>query len=195
MSSASNTSDDFGTSSDPGTSGDPATSSDPATPPSPRDLHFMALARIAAQEARAVGEVPVGAVIVRGDDVIARGFNQPIGTHDPTAHAEMVALRAAAQAMRNYRLPGCDLYVTLEPCLMCAGAIMHARIARVVFGARDPKTGACGSIVDAFAESRLNHHASVLGGVMADECSRELSRFFADRRRELRAARVVRTDT
>lgn len=168
---------------------------EPDAPLLPRDLHFMTLARAAAQDARDAGEVPVGAVIVRGDDVIARGFNQPIGTHDPSAHAEMVALRAAAQAMQNYRLPGCELYVTLEPCLMCAGAIMHARIARVVFGARDPKTGACGSVVDAFAETRLNHHASVLGGVMAEECSRDLSRFFADRRRELRAARAARTDT
>jgi tRNA(adenine34) deaminase len=168
---------------------------EPAAQPSPRDLRFMALARAAAQDARAAGEVPVGAVIVRGDDVIARGFNQPIGAHDPSAHAEMLALRAAAQAMQNYRLPGCELYVTLEPCLMCAGAIMHARIARVVFGARDPKTGACGSVVDAFAETRLNHHASVLGGVMAEECSRDLSSFFADRRRELRAARAARTDT
>jgi tRNA(adenine34) deaminase len=167
----------------------------PDTPPSARDLHFMALARVAAQQARAVGEVPVGAVLVRGDDVIAQGFNQPIGTHDPSAHAEMVALRAAAQAMQNYRLPGCELFVTLEPCLMCAGAIMHARIARVVFGARDPKTGACGSVVNAFAETRLNHHATVLGGVMADECSADLSQFFADRRRELRAARAARIHT
>lgn len=164
-------------------------------PPSPRDLHFMALAHAVAQEAQAAGEVPVGAVIVRGDDVLARGFNQPISAHDPSAHAEMVALRAAAQVMRNYRLPGCELYVTLEPCLMCAGAIMHARIARVVFGAHDPKTGACGSIVDAFAETRLNHHASVLGGVMADACSRDLSRFFAERRRELRTARAMRDKT
>jgi tRNA(adenine34) deaminase len=116
-----------------------------------RDRRFMALAQAAAEEARAAGEVPVGAVLVRGDEVIATGFNHPIGGHDPSAHAEMAALRAAAQAVENYRLPGCELYVTLEPCLMCAGAIMHARIARVVFGARDPKTGACGSVVDAFA--------------------------------------------
>ena len=123
----------------------------------------MKLAQAAAEEARAAGEVPVGAVLVRGDEVIAKGFNHPIGAHDPSAHAEMVALRAAAQPLENYRLPGCELYVTLEPCLMCAGAIMHARIARVVFGARDPKTGACGSVVDAFANPQLNHHTTVTG--------------------------------
>ncbi|NPT38993.1 tRNA adenosine(34) deaminase TadA [Paraburkholderia xenovorans] len=155
-----------------------------------RDRRFMALAQAAAEEARAIGEVPVGAVLVRGDEVIAKGFNHPIGAHDPSAHAEMVALRAAAQAVENYRLPGCELYVTLEPCLMCAGAIMHARIARVVFGARDPKTGACGSVVDAFANPQLNHHTTVTGGVLESECGAALKAFFAERRRASREARV-----
>jgi tRNA(adenine34) deaminase len=164
----------------------------PAVPVvSERDRRFMALAQAAAEEARAAGEVPVGAVLVRGDEVIARGFNHPIGAHDPSAHAEMVALRAAAQAVENYRLPGCELYVTLEPCLMCAGAIMHARIARVVFGARDPKTGACGSVVDAFANPQLNHHTTVSGGVLEAECGDALKSFFADRRRASREARAA----
>ncbi|WP_414695058.1 tRNA adenosine(34) deaminase TadA [Paraburkholderia sp.] len=158
-------------------------------PVSERDRHFMRLAQAAAEEARAAGEVPVGAVLVRGDEVIASGFNHPIGAHDPSAHAEMAALRAGAHALGNYRLPGCELYVTLEPCLMCAGAIMHARIARVVFGAHDPKTGACGSVVDAFANEQLNHHTSVSGGVLADECGEALRAFFADRRRASREAR------
>ncbi len=156
----------------------------------------MALAQRAADEARRAGEVPVGAVVVLGDEVIATGFNHPIRGHDPSAHAEMVALRAAAQAQRNYRLPGCELYVTLEPCLMCAGAIMHARIARVVYGAADPKTGACGSVVDMFANERLNHHTAVTGGVLADECGHALKNFFAERRllaREERAARQAQT--
>ncbi len=158
---------------------------------SERDLRFMALAQAAAEEARAAGEVPVGAVLVRGDEVIARGFNHPISAHDPSAHAEMVALRAAAQSLENYRLPGCELYVTLEPCLMCAGAIMHARIARVVFGARDPKTGACGSVVDAFANPQLNHHTTVRGGVLEAECGAALRSFFAERRRASREARAA----
>lgn len=158
---------------------------------SERDLRFMALAQAAAEEARAAGEVPVGAVLVRGDEVIATGFNHPIGAHDPSAHAEMVALRAAAQSLENYRLPGCELYVTLEPCLMCAGAIMHARIARVVFGARDPKTGACGSVVDAFANPQLNHHTTVSGGVLEAECGAALRSFFSERRRASRAARAA----
>ena len=138
----------------------------------------LALGRAAAD----AGEVPVGALVVLGDEIIGSGSNQPIGAHDPTAHAEVVALRDAAGRMGNYRLPGATLYVTLEPCVMCAGAIMHARIARVVFGASDPKTGAVGSIVNLFAEDRLNHHAVVEGGVMAEECGRMLSEFFAARR-------------
>jgi tRNA(adenine34) deaminase len=154
-----------------------------------RDRRFMEQALAAAQAARAAGEVPVGAVLVRGDEVIATGFNHPIGAHDPSAHAEMVALRAAAKTLANYRMPGCELYVTLEPCLMCAGAIMHARIARVVFGAYDPKTGACGSVVNAFADSRLNHHTRVEGGVLATECGNALKSFFSQRRQMIRDAR------
>ncbi|CAH2804921.1 MAG: tRNA-specific adenosine-34 deaminase (EC [uncultured Paraburkholderia sp.] len=169
--------------------GEPISSS--VAPIYERDYRFMARAQAAAEEARAAGEVPVGAVLVRGDEVIATGFNHPIGAHDPSAHAEMVALRAAAQHVENYRLPGCELYVTLEPCLMCAGAIMHARIARVVFGARDPKTGACGSVVDAFANPQLNHHTSVTGGVLEGECGAALKSFFAERRRASREARAA----
>jgi tRNA(adenine34) deaminase len=146
------------------------------------DSEFMGLALDLAREAGAAGEVPVGAVVVLEGEVVGRGFNQPIGRHDPTAHAEIMALRDAAIRLGNYRLPGCTLYVTLEPCAMCAGAIMHSRIARVVFGARDPKTGASGSIIDLFAETRLNHHTSVLGGVLADDCGSLLSSFFAARR-------------
>lgn len=148
-----------------------------------RDRRFMRCAQQAASAARAAGEVPVGAALVRGDEIIATGFNHPISAHDPSAHAEMVALRAAARALGNYRLPDCELYVTLEPCLMCAGAIIHARLARVIFGAHDPKTGACGSVVDVFANARLNHHTSVTGGVLAGECGDALKAFFADRRR------------
>lgn len=128
-------------------------------------------------------EVPVGAVVVCDQKIVGRGSNAPIGSNDPTAHAEIVALREAARNVGNYRLPGCTLYVTLEPCIMCAGAIMHARLARLVYGAGDPKTGACGSVVDAFSESRLNHHTSVTSGVRADECGALLSQFFARRRR------------
>ena len=156
-----------------------------------RDRRYMAQALAAAESARAAGEVPVGAVLVHGDTVLATGFNHPIGAHDPSAHAEMVALRAAARSLRNYRLPGCELYVTLEPCLMCAGAIMHARIARVVFGAHDPKTGACGSVVDAFANPQLNHHTHVTGGVLETECGEALKSFFAHRRRTIRAERAA----
>jgi tRNA(adenine34) deaminase len=143
---------------------------------------FMRDALEMARQGRAADEVPVGAVVVKEGAIVGRGFNAPISRHDPTAHAEIMALRDAASNLGNYRLPGCELYVTLEPCVMCAGAIMHARIARVVFGARDPKTGACGSVVDLFAESRLNFHAEVTEGVLADECGALLSEFFAARR-------------
>lgn len=146
------------------------------------DSEFMGLALEQAREAGAAGEVPVGALVVLEGEVVGRGFNQPISRHDPTAHAEVMALRDAATRLGNYRLPGCTLYVTLEPCAMCAGAIMHARIDRVVFGARDPKTGAAGSIVDLFAESHLNHHTAIVGGVLADQCGNLLSSFFAARR-------------
>ncbi|TXG79152.1 MAG: tRNA adenosine(34) deaminase TadA [Rhodocyclaceae bacterium] len=146
------------------------------------DLGFMRQALDLARQAGAADEVPVGAIVVRDGEVIGRGFNRPIGGHDPTAHAEVMALRDAARNTGNYRLVDSTLYVTLEPCVMCAGAIMHARIARVVFGARDPKTGACGSVIDLFAEDRLNHHAAVEGGVLADESGAMLSSFFAARR-------------
>jgi len=138
----------------------------------------LALARAAGER----GEVPVGAVVVRDGAVIGRGGNAPISACDPTAHAEIAAMREAAMHCGNYRLVGCTLYVTLEPCAMCAGAMLHARIARLVYGAGDPKTGACGSVLDLFAEPRLNHHASVERGIRADECSRLLSDFFAARR-------------
>ena len=138
----------------------------------------LALARAAGER----GEVPVGAVVVLEGQVVGRGANAPISTHDPTAHAEIAALHNAARALGNYRLPGAALYVTIEPCAMCAGAILHARVARVVFGADDPKTGAGGSVVDLFAEPRLNHHATVVRGVRADECGALLSAFFAARR-------------
>ena len=146
------------------------------------DADYMREALVLADAAEARGEVPVGALVVMDGVVIGRGSNQPIGTHVPTAHAEVIALRDAAAARGNYRLPGATLYVTLEPCAMCAGAIMHARIGRVVYGARDLKTGACGSVVDLF-ETKLNHHAEVIEGVMADECGARLSAFFSRRRK------------
>ena len=138
----------------------------------------LALARAAA----ARSEVPVGAIVVLDNAIIGRGGNSPISISDPTAHAEIAAMREAAAALRNYRLVDCALYATLEPCAMCAGAMLHARIARVVYGARDPKTGACGSVIDLFADPRLNHHATVIGGVRAEECGMLLSEFFAARR-------------
>ena len=135
-----------------------------------------------AAQAAAAGEVPVGAVVVRDGEIVGRGFNRPISSRDPTAHAEIVALREAAERLGNYRLPGCDLYVTLEPCAMCVGAMVHARIARVVFGAADPKTGACGSIVDLPAIAHWNHHGVFSGGLLAEECAALLRGFFAGRR-------------
>jgi tRNA(adenine34) deaminase len=146
------------------------------------DGAYMALALREARKAWEAGEVPVGAVVVKDGEVIAAGFNQPIGRHDPTAHAEIVALRAAAEKLGNYRLPGCELYVTLEPCAMCSGAMMHARLARVVYAATDPKTGVCGSVLDLFAREELNHHTEVVGGVLADEAGAMLKGFFAERR-------------
>lgn len=148
------------------------------------DEFFMREAISLARAAECLGEVPVGAVVVLNGEIVGRGFNSPIGESDPTAHAEIAALRDAARTLDNYRLPGCHLYVTLEPCAMCAGAIMHARISRVVYGARDPKTGVHGSVVDLFGVARLNHHAQVEGGILADECSAMLSQFFAERRRK-----------
>ena len=144
-----------------------------------RDVDYMRLALEQARVAQAHGEVPVGAVLVQGDTVIAAAGNAPIARHDPSAHAEMLALRAGGQALSNYRLDGTVLYVTLEPCLMCAAALVHARVRRVVFGAFDPKAGAAGGIIDAFALKGLNHRVDVFGGVLEDECGALLSEFFA----------------
>jgi tRNA(adenine34) deaminase len=146
------------------------------------DTGFMRSALELAAVAAAAGEVPVGAVVVKDGAIIGRGYNRPITTSDPTAHAEIIALREAAQALGNYRLTGCELYVTLEPCAMCVGAMVHARLARIVYGAADPKTGACGSIVDLPALAAFNHHGRFEGGVLAGECSTMLKRFFAERR-------------
>jgi tRNA(adenine34) deaminase len=150
------------------------------------DEDFMRAALVLAREAEQADEVPVGAVVVLDGEIVGRGSNAPIGRHDPSAHAEMLALRDAAQNIGNYRLVGCELFVTLEPCLMCVGAMFHARIARVIYGARDPKTGAAGSVLNLFEEQRLNHHAVVLGGVLAEECGGILSQFFAARRAQQR---------
>lgn len=152
------------------------------------DIDFMSIALDLARTAGSLGEVPVGAVVVKDGEIVGRGYNQPISKHDPTAHAEVMALRDAAQKLGNYRLPGCTLYVTLEPCAMCSGAIMHARVGRVVFGATDPKTGVAGSVINLYTEARLNHHASIEGGLMAGECGSLLSSFFAARRNKTASA-------
>ena len=146
------------------------------------DRQFMQQALSQAKLAAAAGEVPVGAVLVRDGQVISTGFNQPITNSDPSAHAEMMALRAAAQSESNYRLPGTTLYVTLEPCTMCAGAMLHARVERVVFGATDPKTGAAGSVLNVFSEKQINHQTQVEGGIMGEECGQVLRDFFKERR-------------
>lgn len=146
------------------------------------DEDFMRIALNLAREAAQAGEVPVGAIVVKDGAIVGRGFNRPIGSHDPSAHAEVQAMRDAGYRMQNYRLPDCTLYVTLEPCAMCVGAILHARVARVVFGASDPKTGACGSVVNLPGESRLNHHAEFSGGMLSAECAELLKIFFAERR-------------
>ena len=146
------------------------------------DRQFMQKALSQAKLAAVAGEVPVGAVLVRDGQVISTGFNQPITNSDPSAHAEMMALRAAAQSESNYRLPGTTLYVTLEPCTMCAGAMLHARGERVVFGAADPKTGAAGSVLDVFSEKQIRHQTQVEGGIMGEECGQVLRDFFKERR-------------
>lgn len=149
-----------------------------------QDEDFMRMAIALATEAASMGEVPVGAVVVKDGMVIGQGRNAPISLSDPTAHAEIQAIRAAAQHLGNYRLVDCTLYVTLEPCAMCSGAIQHARIARLVYGASDPKTGCCGSVVNLMAEQKLNHHCEVISDVLANECGSLLSDFFRQRRLE-----------
>lgn len=152
------------------------------------DEDFMREALRLAEQAAQAGEVPVGAVVVKDGEIVGRGSNAPISRHDPTSHAEIAALRDASQRLGNYRLVGCELFVTLEPCVMCVGAMFHARIARVVYGASDPKTGAAGSVLDLFAETRINHHARIEGGVLAQECGKVLSDFFAMRRAQQKAS-------
>ncbi len=147
-----------------------------------QDLSMMKIAMELAQEAATAGEVPVGAIVVKDGQIIGRGSNAPIGLHDPSAHAEIQALRDAAKNVGNYRLVDCTLYVTLEPCAMCAGAIQHARISRLVYGASDAKTGACGSVVNLMAETKLNHQTEVTSGIMAEETASLLSSFFKERR-------------
>ncbi|MGB2832461.1 MAG: tRNA adenosine(34) deaminase TadA [Methylotenera sp.] len=146
------------------------------------DIDYMLVALELAKLAASQGEVPVGAIVVKDGEIIGRGSNGPIGLHDPTAHAEIVAMREAAKHLGNYRLIGCTLYVTLEPCAMCTGAMQHARIAKLVYGALDAKTGACGSVVNLMAEPKLNHHAEVVGGVLAQACGALLTDFFRARR-------------
>jgi tRNA(adenine34) deaminase len=161
---------------------------------SAHDESAMRLALDQAQNAWLVGEVPVGAVVVRdapaGRQVVATGYNRPITDHDPTAHAEIVALRHAAKLLGNYRLPECEVYVTLEPCAMCAMALLHARVKRVVYGAQDPKAGAAGSVIDVFGTAALNHHTRVEGGVLAEASGEVLRSFFAERREQFRQRRA-----
>ncbi len=148
------------------------------------DTAYMQLALELASEAAKNGEVPVGAIIVKDGVVVGRGSNAPISMHDPTAHAEIIALREASAHLGNYRLVDCTLYVTLEPCAMCSGAILHARISRLVYGASDPKTGACGSVINVMAEPKLNHHTKIVSGIMTGECGELLSNFFLARRKK-----------
>ncbi|RYF66633.1 MAG: tRNA adenosine(34) deaminase TadA, partial [Comamonadaceae bacterium] len=157
-----------------------------------QDTHWMRLALAEAQAAASAGEVPVGAIVVKDGQVIATGRNAPMEGHDPTAHAEIVALRAAAQRLGNYRLDGCSLYVTLEPCAMCSGAMLQARIARVIYGAPEPKTGAAGSVLNLFGHAEINHQTQVQGGVLAEECGTALSEFFRRRRRQQRTDALAR---
>ena len=150
------------------------------------DALWMQAALDLARSGSEAGEVPVGAVVVKDGQIIGRGYNQPISSNDPTAHAEIMALRDAASHLQNYRLSDCTLVVTMEPCVMCAGAILHARIARLVYGACEYKTGAHGSVMDVFAEPRLNHHCAVQRGVLAEECAALISGFFEARRQAKR---------
>lgn len=143
---------------------------------------FMQHAINLANQAALNGEVPVGAIVVKNGEIIGRGSNAPISSSDPSAHAEMLAIRDAAKTLGNYRLVDCTLYVTLEPCAMCAGVIQHARLSQLVYGASDPKTGACGSVINLMAEAKLNHHTEVVGGVMLEECGSLLTTFFKQRR-------------
>ena len=163
--------------------------------PAPQDEAAMRLALDQAHNAWLVGEVPVGAVVVRdsaaGRQVVATGYNRPVTDHDPTAHAEIVALRHAAHLLGNYRLPECEVYVTLEPCAMCAMALLHARVKRVVYGARDPKAGAAGSVIDVFGTAALNHHTAIEGGLLAEPAGEVLRSFFAERRERFRQRRAV----
>ena len=161
---------------------------------SPEDIGFMRLALRQAQAAAQAGEVPVGAVVVRAGQVIASGHNAPLASHDPTAHAEVNAMRAAAKVLGNYRLDDCTLYVTLEPCAMCSGAALHARFKRVVFGATEPKTGAAGSVLNLFAHEHINHQTQVTGGVLAEDCAQLLQRFFAQRRAQQQRSKVPLRD-
>ncbi len=147
---------------------------------------YMQIALDLAHQAATNSEVPVGAVVIKNGVVIGRGSNAPIGAHDPTAHAEIIAMREAAKYLDNYRLVDCTLYVTLEPCAMCSGAILHARIARLVYGASDPKTGACGSVVNLMKEPKLNHHTEVISDVLAEECGAVLTAFFKQRRTQIK---------
>ena len=149
-----------------------------------QDEFFMREAMALAQQAAERGEVPVGAVVVKDGQIIGRGSNAPIGMHDPSAHAEILAMRDAAKNIGNYRLVDCSLYATLEPCAMCAGAIQHARIGKLIFGAKDPKTGACGSVINLMAEDKLNHHTDINAGILESECGQLLSDFFKQRRLE-----------
>ncbi|MCB1735497.1 MAG: tRNA adenosine(34) deaminase TadA [Gammaproteobacteria bacterium] len=149
---------------------------------SEQDEIFMRAALAQAERAQALGEVPIGAVLVRDGQVVAEGWNHPIESHDPTAHAEIVALRAAGQVLQNYRLPGTTMYVTLEPCPMCIGAMIHARVSRIVFGAHDPKTGAAGGALDLLGDPTHNHRIEVIGGVLGEECGNRLREFFRQKR-------------
>ena len=159
---------------------------------SDRIERYMSRALELAKQGASQGEVPVGAIVVHQDEIIGQAFNAPIGSHDPSGHAEIRAMREAGRRIGNYRLVDCELYVTLEPCAMCAGAIMHARIGKLYFGASDPKTGACGSVVNLFGEARLNHHTEVTGGILADQCGTSLSDFFANRRQIKKRPALIR---